>query len=116
MNKYVPPPCDSEIFRAGILVAIITESNPKAIEEWILEIRRCTHVRVDWHQSGGRAQVLMIGDATAHARVQSAMANIGGMVGTVHLVAYGAPGLYRAGQPAPSGATAVDPDLGFIVT
>jgi hypothetical protein len=116
MNKYVPPPCDGEIFMAGIPVAIITESNPKAIEEWVLKIRRCTHVRVDWHQSGGRAQVLMIGDAAAHARVQSAMANIGGLSGTIHLVPYGASGLHRAGQPAPTGAIAVDLDLGFIVT
>ncbi len=56
----------------------------------------------------------MIGDAAAHARVQSAMANIGGMVGTVHLVAYGATGLPRTEQRAPAGVAYSD--LGFIVT
>lgn len=114
MEKYVPPPCDSEILRIGVPVAIIVDGNSRTTNAWILKIRQCTHVHVDWHYSGGRAQVLMIGDAAAHARVQSAMANIGGMVGTVHLVAYGATGLPRTEQRAPAGVAYSD--LGFIVT
>lgn len=72
-----PPPCDREIFESGTPLlwadtwtrATWTDSNmdpepPRAtgFEEWVVRIREASGARIDWHYSGGRAQVLYLGD------------------------------------------------------
>lgn len=74
-----PPPCDAEVFRHGApLLAADTWTNalvpdgpePRAtgFEEWVRRIRSASGQRVDWHYSGGRAQVLFLGDREAIVR------------------------------------------------
>lgn len=71
------PPCDREIFENG--TALLWADTwtragwgdddadplpPRAagFEAWIVKIREVSGGRIDWHYSGGRAQVLYLGD------------------------------------------------------
>ncbi len=81
-----PPPCDADIFRDGIpLLAADTGDSPlnydsrghcrdgetvpgpraSGFETWVVALREASGQRIDWHYSGGRAQVLYIGDRRA---------------------------------------------------
>jgi hypothetical protein len=78
------PPCDPAVFRDGRpLLAADTSwpadmdvddlvfgehsTAPRAagFEAWVCRIREASGQRVDWHMSGGRAQVLYLGDRAA---------------------------------------------------
>lgn len=57
--------CDSNIFRHGTpLCAVDTGpvGGADRFETYIEGIREATGSQVDWHYSGGRAQVLVLGD------------------------------------------------------
>ena len=71
------PPCDREMFISGdaLLWADtwtradwggpgLDPEPPRAagFEAWIVKIREVSGARVDWHYTGGRAQVLYLGD------------------------------------------------------
>lgn len=55
--------CDPEIFRKGepLFCADTGSCGAKRFEEYIVHIRQMTGCKIDWHYSGGRAQVLFIG-------------------------------------------------------
>lgn len=55
-----PPPCDPKIFMEGAPICTFSAS-PRDIEDWIEKVRRESGQQVDWHFSGGYAQVLFIG-------------------------------------------------------
>lgn len=57
-----PPKCNSDIFKNGTTVAIITGANATVIECFVKEIARSTGQPVDWYYAGGRAVVLTTGD------------------------------------------------------
>ncbi len=59
-----PQPCDKEVFSSGkALMACDTyECRSSGLEEWVKKIADLSKQRVDWHYSGGVAQVLYIGD------------------------------------------------------
>lgn len=67
-----PPPCDPEIFQKGQPVAALDGSS-NAVERWVKAVAKKAHARVDWHYSGGVAQVLYLGDTQSRARVMDAM-------------------------------------------
>lgn len=59
-----PPPCDQEVFDQGESLLIADTSNCRAwgFEPWVKAVASLSEQRVDWHYSGGIAQVLFIGD------------------------------------------------------
>jgi hypothetical protein len=65
----VPEPCDKDVFTSGKpLMAANTwypEDNPiraDGFEKWVQKIAKESGQKVDWHYSGGIAQVLYLGD------------------------------------------------------
>jgi hypothetical protein len=63
-----PPPCDQDVFKNGTPIFCATTGPTGGchlFEAWIVKIREASKQQVDWHYSGGRAQVLYIGDADA---------------------------------------------------
>ena len=101
-----PPPADREIFEKGEPVAAL-DARSNAAEQWVKEVAKKANARVDWHYSGGIAQVLHLGDAESRTRVHAAMKELeqtlDGRIIRFHTP--GEAGLYRAGvTPAPTEA------------
>lgn len=111
-----PPPCDPEIFQNGQPVAAVSGSS-NAVERWVQAVAKKAHARVDWHYSGGIANVLHLGDSESRARVEAAMNELEQTLEGTILQRYetGESGLYRQGvTQAPPGAVAsfMDPFTG----
>ncbi len=114
-----PPPCDSEIFEKGQPVAAL-DARSNAAENWVRAVASKAHARVDWHYSGGIAQVLHLGDNESRARVEAAMDELGPTLEGTVIRRYGSgeSGLYRKGvTQTPPGAVAsfMDPHTGKAV-
>jgi hypothetical protein len=108
-----PPPCDNEIFESGQGVCVL-DARSNAAERWVQAVAKKANARVDWHYSGGRANVLHLGDDDSRQRVLNAIAELeGDLEGTI--LSVGGPALYRDGDAVPDGTIAVDPELGPIV-
>ena len=63
-----PQPCDREVFEKGqpLLAADTGVVGGAAIfESWVQDLAKLSGQRIDWHYSGGIAQVLFIGDRAA---------------------------------------------------
>lgn len=108
-----PAPCDPEIFQKGEGVCVVDGSS-NAVERWVQAVARKASARVDWHYSGGRANVLHLGDAASLQRVFNAIHELKSEL-KGRILSVGGPALYRAGDPVPEGTIAVDPDLGPII-
>ncbi|MCR4322642.1 MAG: hypothetical protein NUV61_00965 [Candidatus Azambacteria bacterium] len=67
-----PPPCNRDIFEKGRGVCVVDGSS-NAVERWVQSIAKKANTRVDWHYSGGRANVLHLGDDASHQRVLNAI-------------------------------------------
>jgi hypothetical protein len=105
-----PPACDPEIFQNGEPVVLLTGSS-NAIETWVRAVAAAAEARVDWHYSGGVAQVLHLGDPASRARVEAAITQLENLLeGDNYIMRRlppGAAGLYRQGvTSAPEGAIA----------
>ena len=105
--------CDQEIFKEGQPVASL-DARSKDAEEWVCAVAKKANARVDWHYSGGIAQVLHLGDDESRARVEVAidelLHKLNGRIMRRFLKEE--QGLYRAGvTETPDGAIAsfVDP-------
>lgn len=72
------------------------------VEEWVREVARRSEAKVDWHYSGGIAQVLHLGDVQSRERVHRIMRKLekrldkGGYV--MRYVGEGERGMYRDGD------------------
>lgn len=115
-TKKIPPDCDQEIFREGKPVVAI-DGKSQAVERWVQAVAQAANARVDWHYSGGTAQVLHLGDNESRERVHKAIKEFSPTLeGTI--LRYFQPndrGLHRQGvTEAPPGAIAgfTDPDTG----
>jgi hypothetical protein len=53
--------CDSEVFEKGEPILLI-DGWAKDVEPWVQKVAALSGQRVDWHYSGGIAQVLFLGD------------------------------------------------------
>ncbi len=107
-EPHIPPPCDPEIFQIGQPVLAIG-GNPYEIERWVKAVALGADARVDWHYSGGRAQVLHLGDVQSRLRVFETMSRLRPTLeGTIlGVFREGDAGLFRSGvTPVPPGATA----------
>lgn len=108
-----PPPCNPDIFENGRGVCVVDGSS-NAVERWVQAVAKKADAQVDWHYSGGRANVLHLGDDASRERVLSAIQELEPeLKGTI--LSVDGPALYRAGDPVPDGTIAIDPDLGPIV-
>ena len=100
-----PPPCDPEIFKTGIGLCVI-DARSHAAEAWVQAVAAKSGQRVDWHYSGGRASVLVLGD---HARAVAAVRELAPTLdGTLLSISTDGRALYRAGEPLPYGVLGVD--------
>src|SRR3989339_1068661 len=103
-----PPPCDPEIVAKGEPVALLY-GTPNAVERWVKSVAELANARVDWHYTGGIAEVLHLGDLESRRRVHNAIFTTRlTLEGTlIRELPYGSTGLYREGvTPTPDGAIA----------
>lgn len=118
--------CDQDVFTLGHSICVLDACRHRA-ETFAQAVAADSGQRADWHYSGGRANVLYLGD---HAKVAAAVERIaptltvpmhhepnecGSCDGDAHrpatmLQTYGdgEHGIYRAGDPLPDGVLAVD--------
>jgi hypothetical protein len=101
--------CDSEVFKNGDAICCFhARSTPT--EEWVQKVAAESGQRVDWHYSGGYANVLFLGDyekvcaAVEKLRPELAAINAVGF----RLFAPASRGLYRAGDLLPGDVVGVD--------
>lgn len=108
-----PTPCNPNIFKNGKGVCIVDGSS-NAVERWVQMVAKKANAQVDWHYSGGRANVLHLGNEASRQRVLNAIEELKGKLqGTILRV--DGPALFRNGVDEwPEGALAADPDLGFL--
>lgn len=88
----------------------VEAGQPLTFEELIraVAVRSGTAYKTDWHYSGGRAQVLTIGDAEAVADALRALWPEFERLWPGSQISIGGPALYRAGDPLPDDVIAVD--------
>lgn len=104
--------CDSEVFAKGaplLLADTGAVGGAAMFEKWVQRVAEVSGQRVDWHYSGGVAQVLVLGD---HAKATEAARGLGpelpGQVRIMRWCSADSNGIYRAGvSDVPSGAIAV---------
>jgi len=90
--------CDRGVFKDGHSICVLDARSADA-EEWVCKVAKESGQRIDWHYSGGRANVLYIGD---HAKVRAAVYKLARELRGSILRVYDAPGErgpYRAGDP-----------------
>ncbi len=109
-----PAPCNPLIFKLGRGVCVVTGSS-NAVERWVRLVAKTARAKVDWHYSGGRANVLHLGFKASRQRVLNAISELEGQL-EGRILSIDGPALYRDGDRVPKGTIAVDPDLGPIVS
>lgn len=88
-----PEPCNPEIFKNGTGVCVLDGSS-NAIETWVQAVAKKADAQVDWHYSGGRGNVLHLGDEESRQRVFNAIEELKDeLKGTI--LSVGGPALYR---------------------
>jgi len=90
-----PAPCNPDIFRKGRGVCVVT-GHSNAIERWVQSVAKKASAQVDWHYSGGRANVLHLGDDESRQRVLNAIDELKSELDGSILSVDG-PALYRNG-------------------
>lgn len=92
------PPCEPDIFRQGKPIAFL-DGRSHAVETWVQSVAATSGIRVDWHYSGGLAQVLYLGDDADRERVLTAIHALAHTLdGTVkRVLLQDATGLHREG-------------------
>jgi hypothetical protein len=109
-----PAPCNPDIFQKGTGICVV-DGRSNAVERWVQSIAKKANAQVDWHYSGGRANVLHLGDDASRQRVLQAIGELETELdGTI--LSIDGPALFRNGvDSVPEGTIAVDPDFGPIV-
>lgn len=88
-----PTPCDPQIFKKGRGVCVLDGSS-NAVERWVQAVAKKANAKVDWHYSGGRANVLHLGDDESRQQVLNAINELEGeLKGSI--LSIGGPALYR---------------------
>jgi hypothetical protein len=99
------PPCKDEIFRQGKGVCVI-DGDPEPIERWVRAVANKAKAKVDWHYSGGRANVLHLGDQESRQRVLNTISELKPEL-EGRLLSIDGPALYRDGVEDPKAVGAV---------
>lgn len=103
-----PSPCNDDVFRNGQPVVLV-DARSNAMERWVQAVAAAADAQLDWHYSGGVAQVLHLGDDESRARVEAAITELEcDLDGSImRRLPADAEGLYRNGvTDAPEGAVA----------
>lgn len=103
-----PKLCDHEIFKKGKTVVTL-DSRSNATERWVKMVAEKAQARVDWHYSGGIANVLHLGDAESRQRVIETIKELSPQLkgNVIRIYDEGEQGLHRSSvTPAPEGAIA----------
>ncbi len=108
-----PAPCNPDIFKNGKGVCVVDGSS-NAVENWVQLVAKTANAEVDWHYSGGRANVLHLGDDASRQRVLDAINKLKNKL-KGRIMSIDGPTLYRQGDEVPEGTIAVDPDFGPII-
>lgn len=108
-----PAPCNSDIFKNGKGLCVVDGSS-NAIERWVQSVAKKAGTQVDWHYSGGRANILHLGDDKSRQRALKAVDELKTELDGTILSVNGS-ALYRAGDEVPEGTITVDPGLGPII-
>jgi hypothetical protein len=92
-----PKPCDRKIFKKGTPIVLI-EGASNAVENWVKAVAKRSRVPVDWHYSGGVAQVLYLGNSADRTRVEEAITALEGTLkgSILQRLEQGDKGRYRA--------------------
>lgn len=90
-----PAPCNPDIFKKGKGVCVVDGSS-NAVERWVQSVAKKADAQVDWHYSGGRANVLHLGDDESRQRVLNAISELEPELKGQILTVDG-PALYRNG-------------------
>ncbi len=109
-------PCDQTIFQKGKPVVALDASSNEA-ETWVKAVAKEANACIDWHYSGGIAQVLHLGEDESRKRVETAITKLASeLQGKIlHQYQLDDKGLYRKGVTnAPDGASAsfMNPETG----
>ena len=105
-----PPPCNTKIFKHGTGVCVV-DGRSNAVERWVKAVAKKANAQVDWHYSGGRANVLHLGDNESYQRTLNAIHELKGKLeGTI--LSIGGPARYRNGveDPTATGAVVLEVD------
>ena len=103
------PQCDSIIFQNGSSIAVF-DAGSKEMEEFVSKIRGISKQQVDWHYSGGRANLLFIGKRKkVEEAIKSLLPEFKGTL--LNWTPQESKGPYRSSMKAPEGAVAYDPAL-----
>jgi hypothetical protein len=108
-----PPPCNPDIFKKGTGLCVL-DGTSNAVERWVRAVAKKADAQIDWHYSGGRANVLHLGDSKSRQRALNAIEELKGELDG-RILSVDGPALYRAGDKVPAGTIAVDADIGPIV-
>lgn len=106
-----PAPCEKTVFTDGIAVILLSGSS-NMIEKCVKSIAKKAQAVVDWHYSGGIANVHHLGDQENRIRVEITIDELsskfpGQILKRYPVEARKAAGLYREGQPLPEGTVGV---------
>ena len=104
MQTVPPPPCASDIFKDGVGLCVL-DARSHAAESWVQAVAAKSGQRVDWHYSGGRANVLVLGDHGAALAAARELAPT--LDGRVLRFSEDQRALYRDGDPLLDGVIAV---------
>ena len=100
-----PAPCNPDIFKKGRGVCVVDGSS-NAVERWVQSVAKKANAQVDWHYSGGRANVLHLGDDESRQRVLNAINELEGEL-KGRILSVDGPALYRNGIEDPDATGAV---------
>lgn len=100
-----PAPCNPDIFKKGRGVCVVDGSS-NAVERWVQSVAKKANAQVDWHYSGGRANVLHLGDDASRQRVLNAINELEGEL-KGRILSVDGPALYRNGVEDPDATGAV---------
>ena len=113
------PRCDPEVFKHGQGICAL-HARSRIIEPWVVKVRAESGQKVDWHMSGGYANILYLGD---YAKVRAAIERLKPELEAACLAdteehpckleafrifPEGSHGLYRAGDELPDDVIGVD--------
>jgi len=104
--------CNANVFKSGKTICAV-DGRSEPVEEWVQRVAKESGQAVDWHYSGGVANVLFVGD---HARVLAAVEALprASDVRIMRTYAPAEPGLCRKGDLMPEDVVGVDVAGGVV--
>lgn len=100
-----PAPCNPEVLKKGRGVCVVQGSS-NAVERWVQSVAKKANAQVDWHYSGGLANVLHLGDDASRQRVLNAISELGGEL-KGRILSVDGPAIYRNDVEDPEASGAV---------